>query len=213
MSRQEATRQLGTIARSVPAISSQDDRRTAPRYDLIGQFGVGYYSAFIVADRVEMLTRRAGAPDSDGVRWESDGQGEFSIESIDRAQRGTRVTLHLREDAAEFADEYRLRALIRKYSDHIAFPVLMKGKPGEEGEAQEESAETARALWTRPRTEVSEDEYREFYKHIGHDFQDPWSGVTTRSRASMNTSVFCTYRRMRPGTCGTAPAHGISSSM
>ncbi len=178
MSRDEAVRQLGTIARSGTgdflSKMTGEQRRDA---NLIGQFGVGFYSAFIVADRVEVLTRRAGAPDSEGVRWESDGQGEFSIESIDRPQRGTRVTLHLREDAAEFADEFRLRALIRKYSDHIAFPVLMKGKAGEEGEAQEESANTAKALWTRPRTDVSEDEYREFYKHIGHDFQDPlvWS--------------------------------------
>jgi molecular chaperone HtpG len=111
------------------------------------------------------------------VCWESDGQGEFSIESVDRPQRGTRVTLHLREDAAEFADEHRLRALIRKYSDHIAFPVLMKGKSAGEGEAQEESANDAKALWTRPRTEVSDDEYLQFYKHIAHDFQDPliWS--------------------------------------
>ncbi len=178
MSREEAVRQLGTIARSGTgdflSKMSGEQRRDA---NLIGQFGVGFYSAFIVAERVEVLTRRAGAPDSEGVRWESDGQGEFSIESIDRPQRGTRVTLYLREDAAEFADEFRLRALIRKYSDHIAFPVLMKGKADEEGEAQEESANTARALWTRPRTDVSEDEYREFYKHIGHDFQDPlvWS--------------------------------------
>lgn len=177
MSREETIRQLGTIARSGTgdflSKMTGEQRRDA---NLIGQFGVGFYSAFIVADRVEVLTRRAGAPDSEGVRWESDGQGEFSIESVDRPQRGTRVTLHLREDAAEFADESRLRMLIRKYSDHIAFPVLMKGKGGE-GEAQEESANTARALWTRPRTEVSDDEYREFYKHIGHDFQDPlvWS--------------------------------------
>jgi molecular chaperone HtpG len=123
------------------------------------------------------LTRRAGAPASEGVRWESDGQGEFVIETIDRPERGTRVTLHLREDAAEFADEHRLRALIRKYSDHIAFPVLMKGKSAGEGEAQEESANDARALWTRPRAEVSDDEYLQFYRHISHDFQDPliWS--------------------------------------
>jgi len=178
MSREETIRQLGTIARSGTgdflSKMTGEQRRDV---NLIGQFGVGFYSAFIVADRVEVLTRRAGAPDSEGVRWESDGQGEFSIETIDRPQRGTRVTLHLREDAAEFADEFRLRALIRKYSDHIAFPVLMKSKAGDEGEAKEESANTARALWTRPRTEVSDEEYREFYKHIGHDFQDPlvWS--------------------------------------
>lgn len=177
MSREDTIRQLGTIARSGTGdFLSQmtgEQRRDA---NLIGQFGVGFYSAFIVADRVEVLTRRAGAPDSEGVRWESDGQGEFIIETIERPERGTRVTLHLREDAAEFADESRLRTLIRKYSDHIAFPVLMKATSSG-GEAQEESANTAKALWARPRTEVTEDEYREFYKHIGHDFQDPlvWS--------------------------------------
>jgi molecular chaperone HtpG len=178
MSREDAIRQLGTIARSGTgeflSKMTGEQRRDA---NLIGQFGVGFYSAFIVADRVEVLTRRAGAPASEGVRWESDGQGEFVIETIDRPERGTRVTLHLREDAAEFADEHRLRALIRKYSDHIAFPVLMKGKPAGEGEAQEESANDARALWTRPRAEVSDDEYLQFYRHIAHDFQDPliWS--------------------------------------
>jgi molecular chaperone HtpG len=178
MSREDTIRQLGTIARSGTgeflSKMTGEQRRDA---NLIGQFGVGFYSAFIVADRVEVLTRRAGAPASEGVRWESDGQGEFVIETIDRPERGTRVTLHLREDAAEFADEHRLRALIRKYSDHIAFPVLMKGKSSGEDEAQEESANDARALWTRPRTEVTDDEYLEFYKHIGHDFQDPlvWS--------------------------------------
>jgi molecular chaperone HtpG len=178
MSREDAIRQLGTIARSGTgeflSKMTGEQRRDA---NLIGQFGVGFYSAFIVADRVEVLTRRAGAPASEGVRWESDGQGEFVIETIDRPERGTRVTLHLREDAAEFADEHRLRALIRKYSDHIAFPVLMKGKSAGEGEAQEESANDARALWTRPRAEVSDDEYLQFYRHISHDFQDPliWS--------------------------------------
>ncbi|MDQ1302382.1 MAG: molecular chaperone HtpG [Pseudomonadota bacterium] len=178
MSREDTIRQLGTIARSGTgeflSKMTGEQRRDA---NLIGQFGVGFYSAFIVADRVEVLTRRAGAPASEGVRWESDGQGEFVIETIDRPERGTRVTLHLREDAAEFADEHRLRALIRKYSDHIAFPVLMKGKSVGEDEAQEESANDAKALWTRPRAEVSDDEYLQFYKHIGHDFQDPliWS--------------------------------------
>jgi molecular chaperone HtpG len=178
MSREDTIRQLGTIARSGTgeflSKMTGEQRRDA---NLIGQFGVGFYSAFIVADRVEVLTRRAGAPAGEGVRWESDGQGEFVIETIDRPERGTRVTLHLREDAAEFADEFRLRALIRKYSDHIAFPVLMKGKSADEAEAKEESANDAKALWTRPRSEVSAEEYLEFYKHIAHDFQDPltWS--------------------------------------
>ena len=177
MTREEVVRQLGTIARSgtgdfVSQLSGEQKKDA----NLIGQFGVGFYSAFIVADRVVVETHRAGTPVTDGVHWESDGQGEFSVETIERAERGTRVTLHLREDAAEFADEFRLRTLIRKYSDHIAFPVVMTTKP-EEGEAKEEPANSAKALWTRPRTEVSDAEYQEFYRHVSHDFQEPlaWS--------------------------------------
>ncbi len=177
MTREEVVRQLGTIARSgtgdfVSQLSGEQKKDA----NLIGQFGVGFYSAFIVADRVVVETHRAGTPASDGVHWESDGQGEFSVETIERAERGTRVTLHLREDAAEFADEFRLRTLIRKYSDHIAFPVVMATKP-EEGDAREEAANSAKALWTRPRTEVSDAEYQEFYRHVSHDFQEPltWS--------------------------------------
>jgi len=178
MSRDEVIRQLGTIARSgTGEFISQLSGEQKKDANLIGQFGVGFYSAFIVADRVVVETRRAGAAPGEGVRWESDGQGEFSIEPVELAARGTRVTLHLKDDAAEFADGFRLRALIRKYSDHIAFPVLMT-TPGEEGEApKEEAANEARALWTRPRTEISDDEYREFYRHVSHDFQEPltWS--------------------------------------
>jgi molecular chaperone HtpG len=177
MTREEVVRQLGTIARSgtgdfVSHLSGEQKKDA----NLIGQFGVGFYSAFIVADRVVVETRRAGAPATEGVHWESDGQGEFTVETIERAERGTRVTLHLREDAAEFADEFRLRTLIRKYSDHIAFPVVMTTRP-EEGEAKEEAANEARALWTRPRSEISDAEYQEFYRHVSHDFQEPltWS--------------------------------------
>jgi molecular chaperone HtpG len=177
MTREEVVRQLGTIARSgtgdfVSQLSGEQKKDA----NLIGQFGVGFYSAFIVADRVVVETRRAGAPATEGVHWESDGQGEFTVETIERAERGTRVTLHLREDAAEFADEFRLRTLIRKYSDHIAFPVVMTTRP-EEGEAKEEAANEARALWTRPRSEITDAEYQEFYRHVSHDFQEPltWS--------------------------------------
>ena len=177
MTREEVVRQLGTIARSGTGdFLSQLGGEQRKDANLIGQFGVGFYSAFIVADRVVVETRRAGLPDAEGVRWESDGQGEFSVESMERAGRGTRVTLHLREDAAEYADEFRLRNLIRKYSDHIAFPVVMTTLP-EGGEAKEEAANSAKALWTRPRTEISDEEYQEFYRHISHDFQEPltWS--------------------------------------
>lgn len=177
MTREEVVRQLGTIARSgtgefLSGLSGEQ-RKDA---NLIGQFGVGFYSAFIVADRVVVETRRAGTPPAEGVRWESDGQGEFSVEQIEWAGRGTRVTLHLREDAAEFADEFRLKTLIRKYSDHIAFPVLIVAH-GKEGEVTEEPANEARALWTRPRSEITDEEYQAFYRHIAHDFQEPltWS--------------------------------------
>ncbi len=181
MTREEVIRQLGTIARSGTGdFISQLSGEQKKDANLIGQFGVGFYSAFIVADRVVVETRRAGTPESEGVHWESDGQGEYSVETIERGERGTRVTLHLREDAAEFADEFRLRSLIRKYSDHIAFPVLMSTTAGDgdgDGEAKEEAANQAKALWTRPRTEISDDEYKAFYRHVSHDFQEPltWS--------------------------------------
>ena len=180
MSRDDVVQQLGTIARSGTAeflaSLSSDERGDA---QLIGQFGVGFYSSFIVADRVEVFTRRAGQPADQGVHWSSDGEGEFTVETIERAARGTEVRLHLREDAREFADDFRLRALIRKYSDHIGFPVLMPAvKTGDDdAEPADEAVNNAQALWTQPRSELSDDDYREFYKHISHDFQDPltWS--------------------------------------
>lgn len=180
MSREDVIQQLGTIARSGTAeflsSLSGDQQRDAR---LIGQFGVGFYSAFIVASRVEVYTRRAGLPADQGVHWVSDGEGEFTVADIERPERGTTVVLHLRDDAKEFSEDLRLRTLIRKYSDHIAFPVLMLPAAPAEGEdaPTEEAVNTARALWTRPRTEIDADEYREFYKHIAHDFEDPlvWS--------------------------------------
>jgi len=176
MSREDVIEQLGTIARSGTAEFigrlSGDERQDV---NLIGQFGVGFYSAFTVADRVEVVTRRAGLPADAGVRWESSGDGEFSIEPVADAPRGTRVTLQLRADAREFADEFRLRALIRKYSDHIAFPVLMKKAAAAEGEPAEEAVNTARALWTRPKAEIKDEEYQEFYRHIAHDLTAPLS--------------------------------------
>jgi len=176
MTREEAIKNLGTIARSgtaefFRALSGDDQKASA----LIGQFGVGFYSAFIVADRVEVRSRRAGLPAGEGVRWESGADGEFTIESISHPARGTSVTLHLKEDAREFADAFRLRSLIRRYSDHIGFPVRMH----KEGEAsiEYEVVNQARALWTLPRTEIKEEEYKEFYQYLAHDFTDPlaWS--------------------------------------
>jgi molecular chaperone HtpG len=173
MSRDELIEHLGTIAKSGTAEFLQqmtgDEKKDAK---LIGQFGVGFYSAFIVSDKVTVETRRAGLSAADAVRWESDGQGEFSVEPIERPERGTAVTLHLKKDASEFAEPFRIESLIRKYSDHIAFPVTLAG-----GDTEDKVVNEATALWTRPRTDIDEDEYSEFYKHLSHDFADPlaWS--------------------------------------
>jgi molecular chaperone HtpG len=176
MSREEAVSHLGTIAKSGTAEFfkrlSGDQQKDA---QLIGQFGVGFYSAFIVADRVEVLTRRIDAAAEAAVRWESSADGQFTVETVTSGERGTSVILHLKEDAKEFADPYRLRSLVRRYSDHIAFPVRMK----KEGVAslEYEDVNQAQALWTRPRTEIKDEEYRDLYRHISHDGADPlaWS--------------------------------------
>lgn len=177
MNREEVLQNLGTIARSGTAEFmknlSGDEKKDS---QMIGQFGVGFYSSFVVADRVVVHTRRAGLPAGEGVRWESEGTGEFSIETVDVAQRGTSITLHLREASKEFADGWRLRSIINKYAEHIALPVYLR-KPGEqEGEVGEfERVNQAQALWTRPRSELKDDEYQTFYKHIAHDFEDALS--------------------------------------
>ncbi|MDZ7769014.1 MAG: molecular chaperone HtpG [Woeseiaceae bacterium] len=174
MSRDELVQNLGTIARSGTAEFLQQmtgDKQKDAR--LIGQFGVGFYSAFIVADKVIVESRRAGHDAADAVRWESDGQGEFTVESIERSRRGTTITLHLKDSEKEFADASRLERLIHRYSDHIGFPVLLTAADGEEAKP----VNSATALWTRPRTDISDEEYQEFYKHLSHDFADPltWS--------------------------------------
>lgn len=176
MTREEAIAHLGTIAKSGTAEFfaklTGDQQKDS---QLIGQFGVGFYSAFIVADEVEVFTRRAGEPAGNGVRWASRADGEFTVETIERAERGTTIVLHLKEDAKEFADAWRLRSLVRRYSDHIAFPVRMP----KEGAASLdwEAVNQGTALWTRPRAEIKDEEYKEFYRHISHDFAEPlaWS--------------------------------------
>lgn len=176
MSRDEIAANLGTIAKSGTAEFLQQMTGDAKKdAKLIGQFGVGFYSSFIVADRVEVETRRAGLAATDAVRWESDGQGEFTIENIERQERGTRVTLHLKKTEKEFCEAARLETLIRKYSDHIGVPVYLSEASKETEDAQ--PVNTATALWTRPRTEITDDEYKSFYKHLSHDFSDPlrWS--------------------------------------
>ncbi len=183
MSRQEVIDHLGTIAKSGTAsfLSSLTGDQ-AKDSQLIGQFGVGFYSAFIVADKVDLFTRRAGLPASAGVHWSSAGEGEFSIGSIELPQRGTRIVLHLKEAEAEFANGWRLRSLVRKYSDHIALPVVMlkeeMASDSEEAVAEAKAPEfeavnSATALWSRSKSEITEEEYQEFYKHVSHDFSDP----------------------------------------
>jgi len=176
MSRDELVEHLGTIARSGTSEFLQqmtgDEQKDA---QLIGQFGVGFYSSFIVADKVIVESRRAGLKSGDGARWESDGEGEFTIENIERADRGTAVTLYLKDAEAEFAEPLRIESLIRKYSDHIAFPVTLAG--GAEDEQAPKVVNAATALWTRSRSDIADEEYKEFYKHLSHDFADPlaWS--------------------------------------
>jgi len=179
MNRDDVIANLGTIARSGTAEFlkqlSGDEKKDSK---LIGQFGVGFYSAFIVADKVEVFTRKAGEPADNGVHWESKGDGEFTIEPVTREQRGTEIVLHLKAEDKEFADGWKLRSLVKKYSDHISFPVVMKSESEEEDKkGEEETVNDATALWTLPRTEIKDEEYKEFYKHIAHDFEDPltWS--------------------------------------
>lgn len=181
MSREDVVTHLGTIAKSGTADFlknlSGDQRKDS---HLIGQFGVGFYSAFIVADKVDVFTRRAGQPSAEGVHWSSKGEGEFDVETIEKPERGTRIVLHLKTGEEEFADGWRLRNIIKKYSDHIALPIeLPKEHHGEDAPSEQEweTVNRASALWTRPRTEVKDEEYQEFYKHVSHDFENPltWS--------------------------------------
>ena len=191
MSRDELIDNLGTIAKSGTSEflkqMTGDKKHDA---HLIGQFGVGFYSAFIVADKVTVESRRAGLGSDAAVRWESDGQGEFTIENIERAERGTRVTLHLKKEEAEFVESYRIESLIRKYSDHIGFPVSLTDLGADEPETK--VVNSATALWTRSRSEVSDDEYKEFYKHLSHDFSDPltWSHNRVEGKREYTSLLF-----------------------
>jgi molecular chaperone HtpG len=179
MSRQEVIEHIGTIAKSgthefLQALTGEQ-RKDAT---LIGQFGVGFYSSFIVAERVILTTRRAGLPASDGVRWESDGRGEYTLETIERPSRGTTVVLQLRDGEDDLLNDYRLRSIIQKYSDHISLPILMPGEkaggePDADQAARDVAVNQASALWARPKSELSEQDYNEFYRHITSDFTDP----------------------------------------
>ncbi|VEB95938.1 High temperature protein G [Cedecea lapagei] len=180
MTRDEVIDHLGTIAKSgTKAFLESMGSDQAKDSQLIGQFGVGFYSAFIVADKVTVRTRAAGASADQGVFWESEGAGEYTVADIEKADRGTEITLHLREGEDEFLDDWRVRSIISKYSDHIALPVEIEQREEKDGETivSWEKINKAQALWTRSKSEVSDDEYKEFYKHIAHDFTDPisWS--------------------------------------
>ena len=182
MSRDEVIENLGTIAKSgtkqfFEALTGDQTKDS----QLIGQFGVGFYSCFIVAKKVEVTTRRAGEVRAKGVRWISEGENDYSIETVDRAKRGTKVVLHLRDDADEFLNSYRLREIITKYSDHISFPIVMDKDNEDDDEKDNKTGEdtinSATALWTRNKKEIKDDEYNEFYKHISHDFENPLSYI------------------------------------
>ncbi|WP_050536229.1 molecular chaperone HtpG [Yersinia mollaretii] len=178
MSREEVIDNLGTIAKSgTKAFLESIGSDQAKDSQLIGQFGVGFYSAFIVADKVTVRTRAAGAPADAGVFWESEGEGDYTIADITKEERGTEITLHLREGEDEYLDDWRLRSVISKYSDHIALPVEVQSKNEEDGTITWEKINKAQALWTCNKADITDDEYKAFYKHIAHDFTDPliWS--------------------------------------
>jgi molecular chaperone HtpG len=202
MSRDEVVANIGSIASSgtrrfLEALGSEQKADAR----LIGQFGVGFYSAFVVADRVTVLTRRAGAAPEDGVQWESDGRGEYTLDAATVPERGTTVMLHLKDGEDDFLDGWKLRGLVRKYSDHVAFPIRMpkEAPPAAEGEAatadaapEWETANDASALWTRPKSEIGDDDYRAFYKSLGHDFNDPaaWTHNRVEGSQSFTTLLY-----------------------
>ncbi|EJM91309.1 molecular chaperone of HSP90 family [Pseudomonas sp. GM74] len=202
MSREDAITHLGTIAKSGTADFMKhltgDQKKDS---HLIGQFGVGFYSAFIVADKVDVFSRRAGSAASEGVHWSSKGEGDFEVATIDKAERGTRIVLHLKSGEDEFADGWRLRNIIKKYSDHIALPIELPievaAAEGEEKPAVEwETVNRASALWTRPRTEIKDEEYQEFYKHIAHDFENPlsWSHNKVEGKLEYSSLLYVPTR-------------------
>ncbi len=180
MTRAEVVEHIGTIAKSGTREFFQsltgDQQKDAT---LIGQFGVGFYSSFVVADRVTLTTRHAGLSPEEGVTWESDGGGEYTLKTVEKPGRGTEVTIHLREGEDEFLNGARLRAIIHKYSDHIMQPIVMKSEDKEK-QNEDEVVNRASALWTRPKSEITEEEYNEFYKHVAHDFSDPLAYVHSR---------------------------------
>ena len=203
MTRDEAVTNLGTIAKSGTGDFlknlSGDQKKDS---NLIGQFGMGFYSAFIVADKVEVLSRRAGLALDEGVHWESDAAGEFTVETITKEQRGTSIVMHLKSDEEEYADGFRLRNIVQKYSDHVSIPIVMEKEAypveGEEtpSEPEDEVVNKATALWTRSRSEIEDEEYKEFYKHVSHDFEEPlsWSHNRVEGKLEYTSMLFLPKR-------------------
>jgi len=185
LSREEAIEHLGTIAKSGTreffAALTGDQAKDA---HLIGQFGVGFYSSFIVADKVTVVSRRAGLAANQAVRWESAGEGDFSVEVVEKAGRGTDVTLHLREGEDDFVNGWKIKSIIRKYSDHITLPIVMKKEEWKEGKSEltdeDETVNQANALWARSKSDITEEQYKEFYKHVAHDFDEPLTWTHAR---------------------------------
>ncbi|MGA0033214.1 MAG: molecular chaperone HtpG, partial [Burkholderiales bacterium] len=203
MSRQEVMDNVGTIARSgTREFLNRLTGDAAKDAHLIGQFGVGFYSSFVVADRVTLVTRRAGLTAEHGVRWESDGGGEYTLETVEKAERGTEVTLHLREGEDEFADGTRLRTILRKYSDHITLPILMKEEEWDKDSGKyrttgkDQTVNQASALWARPKSEITDEQYVEFYKHVAHDFEAPliWSHNRVEGRKEYTQLLYVPAR-------------------
>ncbi|WP_035057318.1 molecular chaperone HtpG [Andreprevotia chitinilytica] len=201
MSRDEVVANIGTIARSgTKEFFSQLTGDSAKDSHLIGQFGVGFYSAFIIADKVTLTTRRAG--EHYATRWESAGDGEYTIEEVQKAGRGTEIVLHLKEGEDEFLNDWRLRSIITKYSDHISLPILMKKRAEYDDEGKEkptdelEAVNQANALWTRSKSEISDEQYKEFYKHVAHDFEDPlaWSHARIEGRQEYTELLYIPTR-------------------
>ena len=214
MSREEVQDNIGTIARSGTREFFQSlTGDQAKDSQLIGQFGVGFYSAFIVADRVTLFTRKAGTSPEQGVHWESAGDGEYTLENVERPQHGTEVVLHLKEGEDEFLDGWKLRSTIRKFSDHISIPIVMdKESYGEEQEKEvgEETVNQGSALWTRNRDEISDEQYSEFYKHVSHDFQEPLARLHSRVEGSNEFTLLLYLPAHAPfDLWDREPRHGV----
>ena len=212
MTRDEVIDNIGTIAKSgTRAFLDSLTGEQSKDAQLIGQFGVGFYSSFIVADKVTLKTRKAGEAAEHGVRWSSEGKGEYSLETIEMPHHGTEVTLHLREGEDEFLNDWKLRQIITRYSDHIAFPVVLrKPKDDKPEEFEEEVVNQASALWTRPKSEITDDEYKAFYKHIAHDFEDPLAWIHSRVEgANEYISLFYIPQRAPFDLYDRESKHGI----